>query len=69
MERIIEAARRTQELKQLNAEISAFYDARLDSVEQEDAAWGQFGAAALAALDESEADEILSDAAPRDSAR
>jgi hypothetical protein len=53
MERIIEAARRTQELKQLNAEISAFYDARLDSVEQEDAAWGQFGAAALAALDES----------------
>jgi hypothetical protein len=69
MERMIEAARRTQELKQLNAEISAFYDARPDSVEQEDAAWGQVGAAGLAALVESEADEILSDRAPRDSAR
>ena len=69
MERMIEAARRAQDLKQLDAEISAFYDARPDSVEQEDAAWGQVGAAGLAALVESEADEILPDGAPRDSAR
>jgi hypothetical protein len=69
MERMIEAARRSQELKQLNAEISAFYDARPDSVVQDHAAWGQVGAAGLAALVESEADEILADRAPRDSAR
>lgn len=69
LERMIEAARRAQELKQLNAEISAFYDARPDSVVQEDVAWGQVGAAGLAALVESEADEILSDRVPRDSAR
>jgi hypothetical protein len=69
MERMIEAARRAQELKQLNAEISAFYDARPDSVVQEDAAWGQVGAVGLAALVESEADESLSDEEPRDSAQ
>jgi hypothetical protein len=69
MEHMIEAARRAQELEQLNAEISAFYDARPDSVAQDDAAWGQVGAAGLAALVESEADEIVSDRAPRDSAR
>jgi len=69
MERMIEAARRAQELEQLNAEISAFYDARPDSLVREDAAWGQVGASGLAALVESEADEILSDRAPRDSAR
>jgi hypothetical protein len=69
MERMIEAARRAQELKQLNAEISAFYDARPDSVAQDDAAWGQVGAAGLAALVESERDETLPDLAPRDAAR
>ena len=69
MERMIEAARRAQELRQLNAEISAFYDTRPDSVVQDDAAWGQVGAAGLATLVESEADEILSDKAPRDSTR
>ena len=41
IERMIEAARRAQELKQLEAEISAFYDARPDSLVQEDAPWGQ----------------------------
>jgi hypothetical protein len=69
MERMIEGARRDQELKQLDAEISAFYDSRPDPLVQEDAAWGQVGAAGLAALVESEADEILPDGAPRDSAR
>jgi len=69
MERMIEAARRTQELEQLHAEISAFYDARPDSAEQEDAARGQVGAAGLAALVESEADENLFDREPRHSAR
>jgi hypothetical protein len=69
MERMIEAARRAQELMQLNAEISAFYDARPDCVVQDDAAWGRVGAAGLAALVESEADEIPSDTVPRDSAR
>jgi hypothetical protein len=69
IERMIEAARRAQELKQLEAEISAFYDARPDSLVQEDAPWGQVGAAGLAALVESKADEILPARAPRDSAR
>jgi hypothetical protein len=69
MERMIEAARHAQELKQLNANISAFYDALSDSVVQEDAAWGQVGAAGLAALVESEAEEIIHEAAPEAAAR
>jgi hypothetical protein len=69
MERMIEAARRAQELKQLNADISAYYDALPDSVAQDDAAWGQVGAAGLAALVESEAEEITHDGAPGAAAR
>ena len=69
MERMIETTRRAQELKQLNADISAFYDALPDGAAQEDAAWGQVGAAGLAALLESETDKDISDAAPKASAR
>jgi hypothetical protein len=69
MESMIETTRRAQELKQLNADISAFYDALPDAAVQEDAAWGQVGAAGLAALVESEADEDIFDAAPKAGAR
>jgi hypothetical protein len=69
MERMIEATRRAQELKQLNADISAFYDALPDAAAQEDAAWGQVGAAGLAAFVESETDKDISDAAPKAGAR
>jgi len=65
MERMIETTRRAQELKQLNADISAFYDALPDGAVQEDAAWGQVSAAGLAALVESEADEDIYEAAPK----
>jgi hypothetical protein len=66
VERMIEAARRARELAQLNAEISAFYDARPDAAAQEDVAWGQVGTAGLAALIESKADGIAPPhAAPR----
>jgi len=61
---MIETTRRAQELQQLNADISAFYDALPDGAVQEDAAWGQVGAAGLAALVESEADEDIYEAAP-----
>ena len=69
MERMIETTRRAQELKQLNADISAFYDALPDAAMQEDAAWGQVGAAGLAALVESEADESICETAPKAGAR
>jgi hypothetical protein len=65
MERMIEAARRAEELKQLNSGISAYYDALPDAGVTEDAAWGQLGAAGLAALVESEGDESVSETAPR----
>src|SRR5258705_1428096 len=69
MERMIETTRRAEELKQLNADISAFYDALPDAAIQEDAAWGQVGAAGLAALVESEADERIYQNAPNAGAR
>jgi hypothetical protein len=60
MERIIESARHAEELKQLNSGISAFYDALPDAAVTEDAAWGQLGAAGLAAFVDSEGDETVS---------
>jgi hypothetical protein len=69
MERMIESARRAEELKQLNAGISAFYDSLSDVDVAEDAAWGQVGAAGLAALVESERDESVPDTAPGANAR
>jgi hypothetical protein len=69
IERMIETARRAQELKQLNADISAFYDALPDAAVLEDAAWGQVGTAGLAALVESEACEDIYEAAPKAGAR
>lgn len=69
MERMIESARRAEELKQLNSGISAYYDALPDAGVTEDTAWGQLGAAGLAAFVESERDETTSDAAPKAGAR
>jgi hypothetical protein len=69
MERMIEATRRAQELKQLNADISAFYDALPDAAVLEDATWGQVGATGLAALVESEAQADIYEAAPKAGAR
>jgi hypothetical protein len=69
MDRMIETARRAQELKQLNADISAFYDALPDAAVLEDATWGQVGAAGLAALVESEAREDIYGAPPEAGAR
>lgn len=57
MDRMIESIRRAEVLKQLNASISAFYDALPNAVVAEDAAWGQKGAAGLASLVESEDDK------------
>jgi len=56
VERMIESARRAEELRQLNASISAFYDALPESAVAEEEAWGEIGAAGLAALVESEDD-------------
>src|ERR1700730_5828202 len=69
MERMIETTRRAQELKQLNADISDFYDALPDAAIREDATWGQVGAAGLAALLESEAHEDIYESAPKAGAR
>jgi hypothetical protein len=69
MERMIESVRRAEELKQLTSGISAYYDALPDAGVTEDAAWGQLGAAGLAAFVESEADETISEAAPKVGAR
>ena len=41
IERMIETTRRAQELKQLNTDISAFYDALPDASVLEDRTWGQ----------------------------
>jgi len=65
MERIIESARRAEELKQLNSGMSAFYDALPDAAVTEDTAWGQLGATGLATLVESEGDETASEAIPK----
>jgi hypothetical protein len=65
MERIIESVRRADELKQLNAGISAFYDALPEAAVTEDEAWGQLGASGLAALVESEGDETVPHTAPK----
>src|SRR5258708_16567462 len=48
MERMIEATRRAQELKQLNADISAFYDTQPAAAVLENATWGQLAAGGLA---------------------
>jgi len=68
MERMIESVRRAEELKQLNADISALYDALPGAAVAEDA-WGQLGAAGLAALVESEEDESVSKTTPRAASR
>ena len=65
VERMIESVRRAEELKQLNAGISAFYDTLPDAAVTEDMAWGQLGAAGLAALVESAGDEIVSETASK----
>ena len=69
MERMIEATRRAQELKQLNADISTFYDALPDAAVLDDATWGQVGATGLAALVEFDAHEDIYEAAPKSGAR
>ena len=51
---MIETSKRALELAQLNADVSAFYDSLPDVVLQEQAAWGETGAAGLAAVSESE---------------
>jgi hypothetical protein len=69
MERMIETTRRAQELKQLNTDISAFYDALPDAAVLEDGTWGQVGAAGLATLVESEVPEDICEAPPKAGAR
>src|SRR5258708_40016948 len=69
MERMIETTRRAEELKQLNADISAFYDTQPDAAVLEDATWGQVGAGGLAAFFESVAHEDIYEAAPKAGAR
>jgi hypothetical protein len=69
LERMIESVRRSEELKQLNSSISAFYDELPEPAVAEDAAWGQLGAAGLAAFVESEGDETVREVAPKVGAR
>src|ERR1700730_10500152 len=69
IERMIEATRRAQELKQLNADISAFYDALPDAAVLEDATWGQVGSAGLAALVASAGHEDIYQSTPKAGAR
>ena len=54
LESMIEDFRRTRELQQLNANITAFYDSLPDPVMREHAAWGAVGASGLAEMFESE---------------
>jgi hypothetical protein len=63
MERMIETTSNARECHQWNADPTAFYDALPDEMVQEEAAWGQVGAAGLAALTESDADETHSSSA------
>jgi len=69
VERMIESVRRSEELKQLNSSISAFYDELPEPAVAEDAAWGQLGAAGLAALVESGGDETVREVTPKVGAR
>jgi hypothetical protein len=69
MERMIEATRRAQELKQLNADISTFYDTQPDAAVLEDTTWGQVGTGGLAAFFECEAHEDIYEAAQKVGAR
>jgi hypothetical protein len=64
MEQIIESARRAEDLKQLNADIAAFYDALPETAVAEDVAWGQLGTKGLTAFVESEGDETIHEVAP-----
>src|ERR1700719_5065135 len=59
MERLIESARRAEELKQLNSDISAYYDALPDAGVTEDAAWGQLGASGPAVFSRAGGDETI----------
>ena len=54
VENLIENSMRATELEKLNAGVSAFYDSLPDVVLQEQAAWGETGAAGLAEVFESE---------------
>lgn len=54
LESMIEDARRTRELTQLNANIASFYDSLPETIVQEQAAWGAVGAAGLAEMFEPE---------------
>jgi len=54
VENMIENSIRATELEKLNAGVSAFYDSLPDVVLQEQAAWGETGAAGLAEVFESE---------------
>jgi hypothetical protein len=69
VERMIETTRRAQELKQLNTDISAFYDALPDAAVLEDRTWGQVGVAGLATLVASGEPGDACEAAPKAGAR
>ncbi len=69
MERMIQMARHAEELMQLNAGISAFYDALPDAVVTEHAAWGEVGTAGLAAFVEAGTDQISREPKPKRRAR
>jgi hypothetical protein len=58
VEALIEDSKRAQELAQLNANISSFYDSLPDAVMQEQATWGEIGAAGLAEVFESEIEPV-----------
>jgi hypothetical protein len=69
MEQLIESARHAEERKKLDAEISDFYDQLPDAAVREDAAWGEVGAAGLAAFVETEGEQAASEPTPKTSAR
>jgi hypothetical protein len=48
MEKIVAGVIRDEELSQLNARVSAYYDAFSDRERKDDAAWGEFGETELA---------------------
>jgi hypothetical protein len=50
VETMIENSRRARELIRLNAAVTAYYDSMPESVQREESAWGEIGAAGLAAL-------------------
>ena len=59
LESMIEDFRRARELMQLNADVASFYDSLPDPMVQEQAAWGELGAAGLAELLEPEIEAVL----------